>query len=202
MGQHQENRRDIGAAGHLPEDKSARMSGRRRPRCRGGLAIAISSCMTSIIRTLLAGAAGALTLTAVHEVGRRVSDRAPRMDILGMRAISRGLEAAGRRVPEDGALHRMALVGDVLSNSIYYALVGAGAARHPIRRGAVIGALAGVGALALPPRIGLGEPPASNDPVNKALTVAWYVIGGVAAGAAHRALAGARQGSTGRHMSA
>ena len=158
--------------------------------------------MTSIIRTLLAGAAGALTLTAVHEVGRRVSDRAPRMDILGMRAISRGLEAAGRRVPEDGALHRLALVGDVLSNSIYYALVGAGAARHPIRRGAVIGALAGAGALALPPRIGLGEPPASNDPVNKALTVLWYVIGGVAAGAAHRALAGARRGSAGRHMSA
>lgn len=47
-----------------------------------------------------------------------------------MRAISRALEAAGRPVPEDGALHRMALVGDVLSNSVYSALVGAGAARH------------------------------------------------------------------------
>ncbi len=35
-------------------------------------------------------------------------------------------------------------------------------------------------------------PPASNDPVNRALTVLWYVIGGVAAGAAHRVLAGAR----------
>lgn len=160
---------------------------------RGGVAIAISSGMSnSIIRTLLAGAAGALTLTAVHEIGRRVSDRAPRMDILGMRAISRGLEAAGRPVPNDGTLHRMALVGDVLSNSAYYALVGAGEARHPIRRGAVIGALAGAGALALPPRVGLGEPPASNDVVNRILTVAWYVIGGIAAGVAHRALAGAR----------
>lgn len=146
----------------------------------------------SIIRSLLAGAAGAVALTVVHEVGRRVSDRAPRMDILGMRAIARGLEAAGRPVPEDGPLHRMALVGDVLSNSIYYAMVGAGEARHPLRRGAVIGALAGAGALALPPRIGLGEPPASSDPINKALTVAWYLIGGIAAGAVHRALAGAR----------
>lgn len=146
----------------------------------------------SILRTLLAGAAGAFTLTVVHEVGRRVSDRAPRMDILGMRAIARGLEAAGRPVPEDGVLHRWAFVGDLLSNSAYYALVGAGQARHPIRRGAVIGALAGAGALALPSRVGLGEPPASSDPLNQVMTVAWYLIGGLAAGAVHRALAGAR----------
>src|SRR3954447_6028938 len=37
------------------------------------------------------GAAGALALTAVHQLARRRVRRAPRMDVLGMRAIARGL---------------------------------------------------------------------------------------------------------------
>jgi hypothetical protein len=44
-----------------------------------------------------------------------------------------------------------------------------------------------VGALALLERIGLGAPPDSRRPGNQLMTVAWYVIGGLATAAAANA---------------
>ena len=49
----------------------------------------------------MAGACGAVALTAVHQLARRVATEAPRMDVLGERAIARGLQAAGSDVPQD-----------------------------------------------------------------------------------------------------
>ena len=41
--------------------------------------------------------AGAMVLNALHESARRVIDDAPRMDVLGERAIAKGMEAVDRR---------------------------------------------------------------------------------------------------------
>ncbi len=55
----------------------------------------------SLLKALGGGLAGALALTAIHETVRRVSPDAPRMDVLGMRAIAKSLRAAGEDVPDD-----------------------------------------------------------------------------------------------------
>ena len=131
--------------------------------------------------------AGAAALTAVHQVARAVTDNAPRMDVVGMRALSRGLNAAGGEPrPTHKGLYRATLAGDLICNSAYYSLA------TNYTRGAAMGLLAGVGALVLPQRLGLGDPPHSELLSNKVMTVAWYVIGGIAAAATANWLAGRR----------
>ncbi len=125
----------------------------------------------SLASSLTAGLCGAAALTAIHQLATRVTDDAPRMDVLGERAISRGLEAAGKGVPPQPVLHRWALVGDLLANSAYYSLVAAGDPAHHWRRGAALGLAAGAGALVLPRPMGLGDPPKSDSFANKIMTV-------------------------------
>jgi len=59
----------------------------------------------SLASSLTAGLCGAAALTAIHQLATRVTDDAPRMDVLGERAISRGLEAAGNWAPPQPVLH-------------------------------------------------------------------------------------------------
>jgi hypothetical protein len=110
------------------------------------------------------------------------------MDILGERALARGLRALGVRPPRGRRLHRAALAGDLVANSAYYALVASG--RRPWLRGALLGGAAGLGAVLLPPVLGLGRAPRGITRRTQALTVAWYLAGGFAAAAASRALRG------------
>lgn len=134
-------------------------------------------------RAYAAGVAGATALTAVHQLAQRVFDDAPRMDVVGETGIARGLEAAGRTPPTGLSLHRLALAGDLFANSAYYSLVACGSHAHVWRRGVVLGLAAGAGALALPRHLGLGDPPRSDRVPNQIMTVAWYLVGGLAAAA-------------------
>jgi hypothetical protein len=146
----------------------------------------------STARALAAGVTGAVALTATHELLRRSVPRPPRMDVLGMRGLARLQRFAGIRVPRDGTLRREALVGDLLANAGYYALVGAGRPRVAWMRGAALGLLAGAGALLLPRPLGLGDPPHADVPSTRLLTVAVYLAGGLAAAATSTWLAGRR----------
>jgi hypothetical protein len=82
----------------------------------------------------------------------------------------------------------MALAGDLVSNSLYYSLVGVGDPRHALRRGAILGLLGGLGAALLPPMLGLGRKPVQRTPQTMAMTVAWYTLGGLAAAATQMVL--------------
>lgn len=141
-------------------------------------------------RALLSGMAGAATLTAVHQLARTVTEAAPRMDVLGIRALSRGSRAAGFEPPAEshGGLYAAALAGDLLFNSAYYSLA------TTWKRGTVLGILAGIGALVLPQRLGLGDPPKSELLSNRIMTVAWYTLGGLAAAATAQCLRPHEQG--------
>ena len=144
---------------------------------------------------LLAGVCGAVALTAVHQLARRVTDDAPRMDVLGERAIARTVQAAGGTLPMQPTLHRWALAGDLMANSAYYSLITCGQGAHMWTRAIAMGLAAGAGALVLPRRIGLGDAPKSDHIPNQIMTVAWYLIGGLAAACAGRALKGAAAAS-------
>lgn len=137
---------------------------------------------------LTSGLIGASALTLAHEVGRRILHDAPRMDILGMRALSRVIAATGEPAPQFDRLHRATLVGDLVANALYYAAVAAPTSTDTWQRGAALGAVAGIGALTLPERMGLGTPPHSESRRNQILTIAWYMLGGLAAAAAATAL--------------
>ena len=135
---------------------------------------------------LVSGVAGAFTLTLIHETARNYLPNAPRMDVLGMRAIARGMYHLNQRPPEENKLFQYSMVGDIVSNSLYYTLVGTG--RGAWWRGATLGLAAGIGGVVLPGPLGLGEDASARTPQTKAMTVAWYLIGGLAAAAVSRLL--------------
>jgi hypothetical protein len=139
---------------------------------------------------LLGGLAGAVTVTLLNEVVRRLLPHAPRMDVIGERALSRTLDAAGAEPPRGDALYRWTMAGDLLSNTLYYALVGVGARRGGWARGGALGLAAGLGAVYLPEPLGLGRQPGARRPLTPVLTTVWYLAGGLAAAATFRALAG------------
>ena len=142
----------------------------------------------TLTKSLISGAAGALALTAVHQIARLLTDDAPRMDLLGMRALARTLRAADAPVPDRDTLYDATLAGDLVSNTLYYSLVGVGEQGGEGTRGAVLGVLAGVGAVVLPPLLGLGSAPSRRTPSTAVMTVAWYTLGGLAAATTARLL--------------
>jgi len=140
-----------------------------------------------ILPALSAGLAGAVALTLLHETVRRLRPAdAPRMDVLGMRGLRKLLRKADAPQPDDDMLFNATMAGDVLSNGLYYSLVGSG--RHAVRRGLLLGLAAGIGGVVLPGPMGLGEAPSGRTPQTKLMTVTWYTVGGLVAGGLARAL--------------
>ena len=143
----------------------------------------------SFTESATSGLVGACALTLIHESARRVSADAPRADILGMRAIARPLRSLGVEPPPENKLFAVTLAGDIIGNSLYYSLVGVGRREHALARGALLGLAAGVGAVVLPEPLGLGNAPTARTSATKAMTVAWYLAGGLAAALTYQCLA-------------
>lgn len=142
------------------------------------------------IKSLAGGLAGAIVLTITHETLRRFVSEAPRMDVLGMRAISKIMRKAGKEPPANEELRAWAMVGDVVSNSLYYSLTGTG--KDAWLRGGMLGASAGAGAVLLPGPLGLGTDPSNRSNETRAMTVGLYLLGGLVAAAVGSALASAK----------
>lgn len=139
--------------------------------------------LTKLAMGVGSGLAGALAVTAAHEILRTRTSPSPRMDVLGMRALSKLASAVGLSPPKGRRLRRDALVGDLVANTAWFGLVSAGG--RPLPRGLGLGLLAGIGALVLPPILGLGRAPRGRSAWVQGETVALYLAGGlVAAGAA------------------
>lgn len=148
----------------------------------------------SFLRALGSGLVGAVALNLLHETARQFIADAPRVDVLGKRAIAAAYDATGHEPPPDDELYALAMAGDIVSNSLYYSLVGMGDRRNALLCGALLGFGAGVGAVALPGKLGLGSAPSARTPATQAMTIAWYTVGGLAAAAAYRMLSDENDG--------
>ena len=137
---------------------------------------------------LASGLVGSSVLTLVHETARHLIPNAPRVDVIGMRAIAWPMREVGAEPPPRDALFYLTMAGDLAGNALYYSLVGLGDPHRVWLRGSLLGLAAGLGAAFLPPVLGLGQQPGARYPATQAMTVAWYSIGGLAAAAAFQAL--------------
>lgn len=137
----------------------------------------------------MSGAVGAGVLTLVHQGAKELFSNAPRMDVLGRKVISKSLKSFGvtEKIPY-AKLQRWSLAGDLIANSFYYSLIGVIGRKHPLVRGAALGAIAGVGAITLPQQMNLPSGPAAKTPERAMMTFAWYLLGGLAAGALYKTL--------------
>jgi hypothetical protein len=140
-------------------------------------------------QALISGTAGAVSLNVIHETARHTLPHAPQVQAIGMRALANMFRAADESPPPRDQLYWLTLVGDLISNALYYSLVGTDEPRKIWRRGALLGAAAGVGAVVLPAPMGLGRQPGTKTPYTQIMTFLWYLLGGVVAAAVASAFA-------------
>lgn len=127
------------------------------------------------------GVAGAAAVTLIHEAVKRIVPNAPRLDLLGMNALSKGIKAVGANTPSERKLYGLSLTGDLLSNAIFYSFAGIGKKENALLKGAVLGLCAGVGAVLLPQPLGLPAKHSSRTLETKLMTIGLYVAGGLIA---------------------
>ncbi|CAH0172944.1 hypothetical protein SRABI36_04286 [Pedobacter sp. Bi36] len=132
-----------------------------------------------LLKSLLAGFAGAGALNILHESVRRIDPDAPRIDLLGEQALSRSMKSLNLETPSGNNLYLATLAGDIVSNGLYYSAIGFGSKKNIYIKGALAGLTAGLGAINIPDKIGLDDTPVTHTDKTKILTVAWYVIGGL-----------------------
>ena len=130
-------------------------------------------------KTFGSSLAGALAVSAFHETIRRFTPKAPRMDLLGMQAITALLNKGGLKQPSKGKLFAYALAGDIVSNAIYYSLSSSKKPKNVWVKGAVLGTAAGLGAIMLPKPLGLKEEYSNRTTQTKLITFGLYLAGGL-----------------------
>ncbi|SFE60889.1 hypothetical protein [Spirosoma endophyticum] len=133
----------------------------------------------TILQSLGSGLAGACALNILHETVRHFVDEAPRVDIVGERAIKKMVKKVGQEPPTGDALYTWTLGSDIVSNALYYSLVGLAKPKHAVLAGGALGLAAGVGAVGLPGPMGLGTAPTKRTPATAAMTIGWYLVGGL-----------------------
>lgn len=131
----------------------------------------------SKVTNLLAGLGGAIALNIIHESLKKKSKSTPRVDLLGEEALQKTVEYFGGHIDNEKNLYTATLAGDILSNAMYYSMIGNGAPQHLWVRAISYGVAAGVGAITLPEPLGLNPEPVTKTKTSQALTVGYYVAG-------------------------
>lgn len=136
----------------------------------------------SKIKNLLAGLAGAVALNILHESLKKTSSDMPRVDLLGEEALQKTIQYFGGNLDNKKDLYKVTLAGDILGNTLYYSLIGAGNPKYLWPKVAMMGLSAGIGAVRLPEPMGLDPEPVAKNNQIKALTVGYYVLGAAVTG--------------------
>jgi hypothetical protein len=142
-----------------------------------------NSFTMKVTASVAGGLAGTLAVASMHEALRRITPNAPRMDILDMELIRKGLKSINKKVPAQDSLQRWAVGGELLCDSAYYGLAGVGGKKGVWLRGAVLGLVAGVSAVVLPKPLGLPSAPSNKTRGTQLMTVGLYLMGGLVAAA-------------------
>lgn len=144
--------------------------------------------MKKLASSIIGGIAGAVALNILHQAVKQFDHDAPRVDLVGEEAITKGLGKAGMTPPTGNTLFTITMAADLISNAAYYSVIGAGKKKQLPYIGVIAGLSAGVGALTLTKPVWLSDAPVTRTDKTKILTVAWYTFGGIVAASVIRAL--------------
>ncbi len=131
----------------------------------------------SKVHNYLAGLGGAIALNVLHESLKKKDEDMPRVDLLGEEALQKTLHYFGTGIEGKDNLYKATLAGDILSNTMYYGMIGNGGKEYLFTRAIAYGLAAGVGAVTLPKPLGLDDEPVAHSNKTKALTVGYYLAG-------------------------
>ncbi|WP_100074469.1 hypothetical protein [Chryseobacterium camelliae] len=124
-------------------------------------------------KKILAGLGGAIALNLLHETIRKNFNNVPEVNKVGEEALNKALDKADMKITNPDQLYAATLAGDVISNGIYYATTATSSFNI------ASGLLAGIGAVALPKKMGLDDAPVAETTEKKVMTVAYYLFGAV-----------------------
>lgn len=136
----------------------------------------------SKLKNLIAGLAGSIALNLLHEGLKKTSNDVPRVDLLGEDALQKTLKYFGGKMENQENLYKATLAGDIIGNTLYYSLIGAGNQKNIWTKAIFMGLSAGIGAVSLPEPMGLDPDPVTKDNQVKVLTVGYYLFGAVVTG--------------------
>jgi len=136
----------------------------------------------SKIKNLVAGLAGAIALNVLHESLKKKSPDMPRVDLLGEDALQSVLDYFGAHIENKETLYQATLAGDIIGNTLYYSLIGAGNPKYLWPKVAMMGLSAGIGAVTLPEPMGLDPQPVAKNNQVKTFTIGYYLLGAVVTG--------------------
>lgn len=131
----------------------------------------------SKMHNYLAGLGGAIALNILHESLKKKGSDMPRVDLLGEEALQKTLQHFGTQIEGEKNLYTATLAGDLISNTMYYGMIGNGDRDYLFTRAIAYGLAAGVGAVTLPKHMGLNDEPVTQTNKTKALTVGYYLAG-------------------------
>ncbi|MBD8081513.1 hypothetical protein [Chryseobacterium caseinilyticum] len=125
-----------------------------------------------MLKKMIAGLGGAVALNLLHEIVRKTCKDVPHINELGEEALSKMTDRTALEINNPNQLYAATLAGDVISNAVYYATT---ATTHNLASGL----LAGVGAIALPQKLGLDPDPVASTNKKKIMTVGYYLFGAI-----------------------
>lgn len=138
-----------------------------------------------VLASLAGGLAGAITVTVLHELIRKVDPSAPRLDLVGQKATEKLVQKTGHTPPTGNSLYATSLAGSILANTLSYSLAGM-SGKRPLSFGTIMGATMGLSAVTLPNKLGLNGHHVKSDQRKKWMTVLLYIAGGLVASAVAR----------------
>lgn len=121
-------------------------------------------------KKIIAGLGGAIALNILHETIRKNFDNVPEINEVGEEALIKLTDNSPINITGENALYATTLVGDIVSNGMYYAST---ATKNDLASGL----LAGAGAILLPKKMGLNDKPVAGSNKKKAMTVGYYLFG-------------------------
>ena len=131
----------------------------------------------SKMHNYLAGLGGAIALNILHESLKKKGSDMPRVDLLGEEALQKTLQHFDAEIEDKDNLYAATLAGDLISNTMYYSMIGNGGRDYLFTRAIAYGLAAGVGAVTLPGPLGLDDEPVAHSNKTRALTVGYYLAG-------------------------
>lgn len=127
-------------------------------------------------KNFLAGLGGAIALNLLHESLKNAKADTPRIDLVGEEALQKVVGFFGGRIESQQVLYNATLASDVISNATYYSMIG-NDQTNIWKKAVSLGLVAGIGAVALPSKMGLDDKPVAKNTQVKVLTVGYYVAG-------------------------
>lgn len=133
-----------------------------------------------LISSMAGGLAGALSVTILQEIFKRVDPSAPRLDLLKKQAAFKIADKIYNGSTDAAKVKNVTVAGDILANTLYFSLTAA-AGKRAVPVGSLLGLGMGASAMALPAKLGLNPYFTGGTRKRKWMTVGMYLIGGLVA---------------------